>query len=232
MYVSANQKDRDKHIPMVLLAYRVSPNATTGESPFYLLYGREPRLPIDAALILPDSKLSPSIAKLRTEIVHNFEEAQSIIKSNTELAQQKMKAYYDLKTTPVSYDIGSRVCLYTPKARKGLSKKLQLNYHGPYRIVAKLSRVHFKLRTVDNRPLSVTVHANRLKPYYDPADRPNEPPPHDPPPLEFLESDLPSDSFTTSHVPPLPTAGSDERQITRPEDDHPPQILRSVEPSP
>ena len=232
MYVSANQKDWDKHIPMVLFAYRVSPNATTGESPFYLLYGREPRLPIDAALILPDSKLSPSIAKLRAEIVHNLEQAQSIIKSNTELAQQKMKAYYDLKATPVSYDIGSRVWVYTPKTRKGLSKKLQHNYHGPYRIVAKLSPVHFKLRTVDNRPLSVAVHANRLKPYYDPADRPIEPPLPDPPPPELSESDLPSDSFTTSHVPPLPTAGSDEPQITRPEDDHPPQIIRSFEPSP
>ena len=102
MYVSANQKDWDKHIPMVLFAYRVSPNATTGESPFYLLYGREPRLPIDAALILPDSKLSASVAKLRADIVHNLEHAQSIIKSNTELAQQKMKAQYDLKATPVS----------------------------------------------------------------------------------------------------------------------------------
>ena len=42
MYVSTHQKDWDRHIPMILFAYRVSPNATTKESPFYLLYGREP----------------------------------------------------------------------------------------------------------------------------------------------------------------------------------------------
>ena len=36
MFVSSNQKDWDQHLPQVLFAYRVSPNATTGESPFYL----------------------------------------------------------------------------------------------------------------------------------------------------------------------------------------------------
>ena len=39
MFVSTNQKDWDEHIPQVLFAYHVSPNATTGESPFYLLCG-------------------------------------------------------------------------------------------------------------------------------------------------------------------------------------------------
>ena len=240
MYVSSNQKDWDKHIPMVLFAYRVSPNVTTGESPFYLLYGREPRLPIDAALILPDSKLSSSVAKLRAEIVQNLENAQSIIKSNTQLAQQKMKAYYDLKATPVLYDVGSRVWVYTPKKRKGLSKKLQHNYHGPYRIVAKLSPVHFKLRTLDNRPVSVPVHANRIKPYHDPADRPIEPPVDGSSSLDLQDADLPPDSFIPLQAAPpqeynqriaqqfSDTDSSMEPQITRPEDTFTPQVIRGI----
>eukprot|EP00795_Rhopilema_esculentum_P008405 gene8405-biopygen9466 len=209
MYVSSNQKDWDKHIPMVLFAYRVSPNATTGESPFYLLYGREPRLPIDAALILPDSKLSSSVAKLRAEIVQNLENAQSIIKSNTQLAQQKMKAYYDLKATP-------------------------------YSIRSKLSPVHFKLRTLDNRPVSVPVHANRLKPYHDPADRPIEPPVDDSSSLDLQDADLPPDSFIPLQAAPpqentrriaqqvSDTDSSTEPQITRPEDTFTPQVIRGV----
>ena len=54
MYVSTPQKDWDKHLQLILFAYRVSFNTTTGESPFYLLYSPEPRLPIDAKLILVD----------------------------------------------------------------------------------------------------------------------------------------------------------------------------------
>ena len=234
MYVSSNQKDWDKHIPMVLFAYRVSPNATTGESPFYLLYGREPRLPIDAALLLPTSNLSPSVAEHRARIVQNLEDAQRTIRSNTQLAQQRMKLQYDKHSAPVHYEVGSKVWVFTPKTKKGLSKKLSHNFHGPYRIVHKLSPVHFRLRTLDNRVVSVPVHANRLKPFYDPADRPIGPlPPVDDTSPDLAESDLPSDSFVTvdSQITTDVDSASDsitsptEPTITRPEDFYTPQTI-------
>ena len=62
------------------------------------------------------------------------------------------------------------------KDTKGLSKKLTNHYHSPYRIVSKLSPVHFKLCTLDNTPVSVPVHANRLKPCHDSTNRPIVPP--------------------------------------------------------
>ena len=40
----------DKHLPYVLFAYRASKQQSTQESPFFLLYGRDPRLPTEAAL--------------------------------------------------------------------------------------------------------------------------------------------------------------------------------------
>ena len=96
MFVSSNQKDWDQHLPQVFFAYRVSPNATTGESPFYLLYGREPRLPI-----LPPTNLSPSVAEHRVRIVQTLEEAKQLIQSNTQRAQLKMKARYDQSARPI-----------------------------------------------------------------------------------------------------------------------------------
>ena len=48
MYISSNQRDWDKFIPFALFAYRTSIHESTKESPFYLLYKRNPRLPIDA----------------------------------------------------------------------------------------------------------------------------------------------------------------------------------------
>ena len=61
MYVSSNQKDWDQHIFQVLYAYRGTPYKTTGDSPFYLLHGREQRLPIDVSL-LPAQDLSSSLS--------------------------------------------------------------------------------------------------------------------------------------------------------------------------
>ena len=51
MYVSEHQKDWDHFIPYALFAYRTAVQASTNETPFYLMYGRDPRLPIDATLL-------------------------------------------------------------------------------------------------------------------------------------------------------------------------------------
>ena len=123
MFVTSNQKDWDQHLPQVLFAYWVSPNATTGESPFYLLYGRERRLPMDVSL-LPPTNLSPSVAEHCARIVQTLEEAKQLIQSNTQRAQLKMKTRYEQSARPIQYMIGQKVWVYTPKHRKGLSTQL------------------------------------------------------------------------------------------------------------
>ena len=94
MFVSRNQKDWDVFIPAALLAFRTSPSETTGESPFYLLYEREPLLPMDVSLLPPTNPAS-SIAEHHCRIVKQIELAQQIAKENIMRTQQKMKAYYD-----------------------------------------------------------------------------------------------------------------------------------------
>lgn len=66
-YVSTNQDDWDLYIPAILFVYRVSPSVSTGDSPFYLLYGRETRLPCDTSL-LPATQLSLSVEEHRSRI--------------------------------------------------------------------------------------------------------------------------------------------------------------------
>ena len=115
MYVSTTQKDWDRHLPLVLFAYRVSPHASTQESPFYLPFGHELHLPLDAALILPSSTLSTSVAEHRARIVENLGNVRSIVQSNTELAQIRMIEQYNRHSGPFPYEIGSKVWVYTPE---------------------------------------------------------------------------------------------------------------------
>ena len=44
---SENEQEWDLHLPMVMLAYRTSVQESTGCTPFYLMFGREARLPSD-----------------------------------------------------------------------------------------------------------------------------------------------------------------------------------------
>ena len=198
MYVSRDQKDWDTHLPAILFGFRVSPHQTTGDSPFYLLYGREPRLPVDVSL-LPPSQVSNSVREHRARIVQTIEEAHAIARENTQRTQQNMKDRYDRSARDPKFMLGDRVWVYTPKTQKGLSRKLMHHWHGPFRIVEKCSPVHFKLQTCDNRLVSITVHANRMKPYYDPDLRPQAPPS-----IKMLDespipdNELPDDALTSN----------------------------------
>ena len=54
----------DDQLPYVLFAYRASQQASTRESPFYLLYGRDPRLPVSqGSLCISMSMVSNSIQR-------------------------------------------------------------------------------------------------------------------------------------------------------------------------
>ena len=61
-YTSANQKDWDLSLPALLFAFRIAPSPTTGESSFYLLYGREPVLPIKVPLKPPTKMPNPVLS--------------------------------------------------------------------------------------------------------------------------------------------------------------------------
>ena len=182
--------------------------------------------------LLPPEDPASSVVEHRRRIVKNIEIAQKIARDNITRAQQKQKEYYDRNAKEKNFVEGSKVWVFVPKAKKGLSKKLLHNYHGPYRVVEKLSPVHYRLRTCSNKPVSAIVHANRMRPFIDPHDRPIEPPADLLDELYLAENDFPPDSFeplttgpSTSHTKdPLNTtntvehSGIQPREISTPDE--------------
>lgn len=219
MYVNSDQKNWDEHLNSVLFAYRTSPSEVTGESPFYMLYGRELLLPMDTAL-LPPRDMTPLVADHRARVVEHIERFRRIAAENTQRAQQKMKELHDLTARQPTFTLGEKVWVFTPKNRRGLSKKLAHNYHGPYRIVEFLSPVHCVLRAMDNTRISTTVHVSRMKRYFDPNSRPIRQPPvvvNDP---YLLDSELPEDSFVNE-----PEDHTDSTGVNKDSDDDTPELV-------
>lgn len=158
------------------------------------------------------------MAEHRARVVENIEIARRIAAENTQRAQQKMKDLHDRFAMPTRFQLRDRVWAYTPRNRRGLSKKLSHNWHGPYRIVEFLSPAHCILCAVDNSRVSSTVHVTRLIRYVDPADRPTRQPLTDVDEPFLAESDLPPDSFESeSEALYQPTAEShtSELPVTR-----------------
>ena len=65
----------DLYLQLLLFAYRVEPQETTGETPFHLLYGRDARLPTETALTLPPSGYPVDVSDYRAELVTGLAES-------------------------------------------------------------------------------------------------------------------------------------------------------------
>ena len=120
MYVAKNQKDWGNFIPLIICASNFD-FRTINDSPFYCLYGREPRLPVDFIFLPPAADdLSTSGLDHQKRIVENVELTQNLARENIQCSQQKMKEYYDRNSSQPLFEIGQRVWVnYTPKDKGG-----------------------------------------------------------------------------------------------------------------
>lgn len=64
MYVSPHHDDWDEFLPAVQFAINDSVSATTGFSPFHLVYGRHPHTPLSMARLMPRPVAPPSLQRL------------------------------------------------------------------------------------------------------------------------------------------------------------------------
>ena len=175
-YTSRGQEDWDQHLPYVLFAYRTSVHATTGFSPFALVYGRDAICPWDTLESYRFSKLAPAPAEWMADIKSRLQQANEVATENIQKAQQKMKLQYDKNAKPMQVlDIGSLVWKLDEAAKPDYTKKLGPQYTGPFEVVeAKLNgnfcikdgRDHFtKDGQIKDKRRIIEVHGSKLRPY-------------------------------------------------------------------
>lgn len=167
MYVSKDHKDWDIHLPFVTFAYNSSRHDTAGFSPFYLLFGYDPPLPMDTML----QSDAPSSTAYARDALARADIARQVARDRLCASQLNQKSAYDRRHRDVQYSPGSLVLLWLPSRRVGLSEKLMSRYVGPYRVIRKVTSVTYEIAPLHTTsvPASVPtdiVHVSRLKPYY------------------------------------------------------------------
>ena len=120
-YTSGNQKDWDVNLPALLFGIRVAPSPTTGESPFYLLYGRELALLLEVPL-KPPNKVPTSVNAYHSQLVQKLQLTHQVAKEQIQLSQQRMKDSYDRDSKPYPYKLGDRVWIFNPAIKPGFLK--------------------------------------------------------------------------------------------------------------
>ena len=127
--------DWDERLPYVLFAYRASEHASTGQSPFMLLYGRDPQLPSQLNLAPSVHRETVDITTYKSTVVQEMNEAWSTAKSTLEKAQGRQKQQHDKSAQNAEFQVGEQVFVLMPALRSGPAYKLSRPYKGPYRIL-------------------------------------------------------------------------------------------------
>ncbi|MEW8088656.1 MAG: DDE-type integrase/transposase/recombinase, partial [Candidatus Thiodiazotropha endolucinida] len=104
------KSDWKAHVPTLVHAYNATIHDSTGYSPYFLMYGRHPRLAIDAFLGLSPDALS---ATRQTEFVRKLQErlhfAYQTAQKSAQKSAAKHKANYDLNVRNSALKPGDRV---------------------------------------------------------------------------------------------------------------------------
>ena len=139
----------------------------TRESPFYLLNGRDPRVPTETALSQPTTKYQVDIEDYRTELVTHLSDAWRLAQENVSNAQSKQKRNYDKRGNNPTVRVGDRVMVKMPDEIKGKSWKFARPFHGPFRVISA-TPTNVEVRLVDQTSAeSMFVSLQRVRLCYD-----------------------------------------------------------------
>ena len=103
-----------EHLPELLLAYNATRSTVTGYSPYYLLFGRRPRIPVD--YLFPTLRDSPHQTKMEVSVVamqKRLKEAFTVARHLISEEVARQYRYYDRKAGAVALQPGDVVMIHT-----------------------------------------------------------------------------------------------------------------------
>ncbi|XP_022088652.1 uncharacterized protein LOC110978178 [Acanthaster planci] len=133
MFVDENQKNWDKHLPYVTMAYRSSQHDSTLNM---LMLGREVGLPLDVVVGSPEGQpealeVHEYVDGLRMRIERSHEFARR----HLQRIQRYQKWQYDRRAQGAGFEPEQAAWLYNPAKKVGRAPKLQRYWKGPFAVL-------------------------------------------------------------------------------------------------
>ena len=137
MYSSLNHDNWASLLPFVQLAYNTSFSATTHETPFFIMFGRPARLPVDIIFGVPHVGRTLDTAEFSQQTRENLQLAFELARRNLrERSDAQAVANKQLPPYPV-FQPGQMVLVHRPHQQSdGPNHKLFMPWRGPTRSAA------------------------------------------------------------------------------------------------
>lgn len=101
--------DWKAHVPTLVHAYNCSRHESTGYSPYFIMFGRHPRLPVDLLLGREIASQKQGHSQYVESLKQRLESAFQLASEKVAEAQKVNKGRYDLKARGAVLDVGDRV---------------------------------------------------------------------------------------------------------------------------
>ena len=156
--------DWPSYVAPLVYAYNSTKHGSTGYSPYYLMFGRQPRLPADVALGLdkPEKEPKPYAAyadNLRTQLAHAYDLASKAVHKRAEYNKKS----YDRYAKENSLEAGDRVLVRNLSTRG--KHKLQDRWEAtPYIISRKVRELPVYAVKPEGGGKERVLHRNLLLP--------------------------------------------------------------------
>lgn len=136
-FVNDTGTDWDQWLPYLLFAYREVPQASTGFSPFELLYGHEVRGPLSLLKEMWEGDRSgagaTNVISYVIQMRERLEKMTELAQAHMGAAQQHQKVWYDRSARERSFEPGQKVLVLLPSD----DRKLLAKWQGPFQIQQK-----------------------------------------------------------------------------------------------
>ena len=160
-YINEAHNNWDLYLNKLVFAYNTSTQATTKETPFKMLYGRDAVLPIDLTYKIQNR------FKFGDNYYQAMDDCRNMVKERVLTAQKVQKKHYDKRHRDVKFTLNDLVGLRIPTRGVGKTQKLFKKFRGPFRVTRVLGPLEYELLDVKApRKKKQRVNVDRLKKWY------------------------------------------------------------------
>jgi hypothetical protein len=184
-YISPEQDDWDQWLPMLEFAINNSWQSSIDNTPFFMVYGKHPLMPVELDLKEKNPAAKRYISKME-QVIRSARKHWADV-------QQKMKAREDVHRRAVEIKVGDQVLLNTANLRRNNKdgiRKFMPRWIGPFQVKAVTGEVNVQLDLpAEWKRLHDVFHISLVKPYLQREGDQVKPAAKPPPPVDWLNDE-------------------------------------------